>query len=426
MQRNVSRQTVVNSLASSTTATTDNTHRKRTRSTNLSESDGQSLSSTSNTAAVTKRQRNTAVSAVSSPISNRPISHYRFRNRSQTITRSSTPDPRQRLISRRQNQNVGINNSTTSSSRTITTTRALREADNHVQQQNSGLILPPINDTNRTRYDFRPRTQQQTQASPIRRPPIVPRDRPLTAARTTLARNREENLSMSSPAPVLQRLPLNFTDEPMAIVLDTDSSWNASSREPVRNRTTTATTTVPLALPTTPRPATRQYRFIYVNDSDDDETLPSTSADSTSNPPVVVSHDDESSTTTTRSQMTSSTTNATTRRRSSGATSSTNESSNQDSGMSRVRLSRAIEIVIDSIQSLEGAVNSFDQLVFGLIYSRMGSNNFDGIEGMIRLSRILNLPTRLTQTEIDSLPKIVFANKIPTLLRNDNEKEKCP
>ncbi|CAF5030991.1 unnamed protein product, partial [Rotaria magnacalcarata] len=58
--------------------------------------------------------------------------------------------------------------------------------------------------------------------------------------------------------------------------------------------------------------------------------------------------------------------------------------------------------------SLEGAVSSFDQLVFGLIYGRLGTRaESDSIEGMIRLSRILslNLPSRLSQTEIDALPK---------------------
>jgi len=44
-------------------------------------------------------------------------------------------------------------------------------------------------------------------------------------------------------------------------------------------------------------------------------------------------------------------------------------------------LNRAIEIVIDSIQSLEGAVNNFDQLVFGLIYGRLGTRTeFESIE----------------------------------------------
>ncbi len=50
-------------------------------------------------------------------------------------------------------------------------------------------------------------------------------------------------------------------------------------------------------------------------------------------------------------------------------------------GVAHIRLNRAIEIVIDSIQSLEGAVNNFDQLVFGLIYGRMGTRTeFESIE----------------------------------------------
>ncbi len=42
-------------------------------------------------------------------------------------------------------------------------------------------------------------------------------------------------------------------------------------------------------------------------------------------------------------------------------------------GVAHIRLNRAIEIVIDSIQSLEGAVNNFDQLVFGLIYGQLST-----------------------------------------------------
>jgi hypothetical protein len=50
-------------------------------------------------------------------------------------------------------------------------------------------------------------------------------------------------------------------------------------------------------------------------------------------------------------------------------------------GVAHVRLNRAIEIVIDSIQSLEGAVNNFDQLVFGLIYGRLSTRTeYESIE----------------------------------------------
>jgi hypothetical protein len=46
-----------------------------------------------------------------------------------------------------------------------------------------------------------------------------------------------------------------------------------------------------------------------------------------------------------------------------------------------VHLNRAIEIVIDSIQSLEGAVNNFDQLVFSLIYGRWNTRTeFESLE----------------------------------------------
>ncbi len=67
----------------------------------------------------------------------------------------------------------------------------------------------------------------------------------------------------------------------------------------------------------------------------------------------------------------------------SSSSSSTSSINTQDfiSGVAHVRLNRAIEIVIDSIQSLEGAVNNFDQLVFGLIYGRLGTRTeFESIE----------------------------------------------
>ncbi len=68
---------------------------------------------------------------------------------------------------------------------------------------------------------------------------------------------------------------------------------------------------------------------------------------------------------------------------SSSSSSSVTTINTQDfiSGVAHVRLNRAIEIVIDSIQSLEGAVNNFDQLVFGLIYGRLGTRTeFESIE----------------------------------------------
>lgn len=49
--------------------------------------------------------------------------------------------------------------------------------------------------------------------------------------------------------------------------------------------------------------------------------------------------------------------------------------------VAHIRLNRAIEIVIDSIQSLEGAVNNFDQLVFSLIYGPLNTRTeVDGTE----------------------------------------------
>ncbi|CAF5138820.1 unnamed protein product, partial [Rotaria sp. Silwood1] len=113
---------------------------------------------------------------------------------------------------------------------------------------------------------------------------------------------------------------------------------------------------------------------------------------------------------------------------SSNSTTATINTQDFVSGVAYVRLNRAIEIVIDSIQSLEGAVNSFDQLVFGLIYGRLGTRDeSESIEGMIRLSRILNLslPSRLSQDEIDALPKIIFVNK-PGSTSSILLAEKCP
>ena len=61
------------------------------------------------------------------------------------------------------------------------------------------------------------------------------------------------------------------------------------------------------------------------------------------------------------------------------ATNPTTINDNQD--FLNGRHNRAIEIVIDSIHSLEGAVNNFDQLVFGLIYGRLSTRTeFESIE----------------------------------------------
>ena len=57
----------------------------------------------------------------------------------------------------------------------------------------------------------------------------------------------------------------------------------------------------------------------------------------------------------------------------------------------------------------------------------MDKNYFKIIQGMIRLSRILNLhfPSRLTQDEIDAIPKIKFHNKIDST-SSIILVEKCP
>ncbi|CAF0890677.1 unnamed protein product [Rotaria sp. Silwood1] len=167
----------------------------------------------------------------------------------------------------------------------------------------------------------------------------------------------------------------------------------------------------------------RQYRLVYISDDDDQPittTQPSTSIVNTTFNLVTDDEDDNLIRTQVPPRRTARSTSGTihnTRSRTSTDPTSTTTLDNQDfanGGVAHVRLNRAIEIVIDSIQSLEGAVNNFDQLVFGLIYGRFNSRNeFDNIEGMIRLSRILNLnfPSRLTQDEINALPKIKFINK---------------
>ncbi|UJR28085.1 hypothetical protein I4U23_009341 [Adineta vaga] len=201
----------------------------------------------------------------------------------------------------------------------------------------------------------------------------------------------------------------------------------------------------PLILPTPPAVQPRQIRLVYISDEDDEQPITSPTTDniveSVFN--LITADDDNLSTRSTggfgrtsrstfgggfniRSRTTTATPSS-----ASSSSSSTSTINTQDfiSGVAHIRLNRAIEIVIDSIQSLEGAVNNFDQLVFGLIYGRLGTRTeFDSIESMIRLSRILSLnlpPTRLSQEEIDSLPKIIFLNKTgPTTSLQLTEK--CP
>jgi hypothetical protein len=180
----------------------------------------------------------------------------------------------------------------------------------------------------------------------------------------------------------------------------------------------------PQEQPILPVTQSRQYRLVYI--SDDDDQQPTTTTTTQSTPTIVNTtfnlitddEDDEPrrpqvhprrtarSTTATRSRTITDPTNA---------TPTTSENTNYSNGaVAHVRLNRAIEIVIDSIQSLEGAVNNFDQLVLGLLYGRLNTRTeFENFEGMIRLSRILNLnfPSRLTHAEIDALPKIKFLRK---------------
>jgi len=170
---------------------------------------------------------------------------------------------------------------------------------------------------------------------------------------------------------------------------------------------------------------TRQYRFVYI--SDDDEQPTSSSSPSAMNTTVnLVTDDEDDIPQTTRRRTTN---HSRTRPNTDPTSSSTNDNSEHSTSGTggHIRLNRAIEIVIDSIQSFEGAVNNFDQFFFSLIYSRLNSRpEVEGFEGMIRLSRILNLsiPSRLTQDEIDALPQMKFS------LKTDSSSlllvEKCP
>ncbi|CAF0875971.1 unnamed protein product [Adineta ricciae] len=170
----------------------------------------------------------------------------------------------------------------------------------------------------------------------------------------------------------------------------------------------------------------RQYRLVYISD-DDDNNQPTTSSSSAAI--VNLGSDNESIPPRRTARSTSNVIHHTRSRTATDPTNTTRTDSQNFSndGVSPVHIDRAIEIVIDSIQSLEGAVNNFDQLFFSLIYGRLNTRTeYDGTEGMIRLSRILNInfPSRLTQDEIDALPKIQFLDKSDSssiLLA-----EKCP
>ncbi|CAF1378297.1 unnamed protein product [Adineta steineri] len=185
------------------------------------------------------------------------------------------------------------------------------------------------------------------------------------------------------------------------------------------------------ATPSTTQP--RQYRLVYISDDDDQPTTTTqtltTNMNTTFN--LVTDNEDDEPIPPRRTTRSTSNTSHNIRSRTVTDPTSTTTIDNQDfttGGVAHVRLNRAIEIVIDSIQSLEGAVNNFDQLVFSLIYGRLNTRTeFESLEGMIRLSRILNLnfPSRLTQDEIDALPKIKFLNK-SELTSSTLLAEKCP
>jgi len=182
--------------------------------------------------------------------------------------------------------------------------------------------------------------------------------------------------------------------------------------------------------PLSPVAQPRQIRLVYISDDDDQPTTTTQSPPTTFNL-ITDDEDDEPRRSSVPPRRTSRSTNGSRSRTITDPTNTTTIENPEysNNGVAHVRLNRAIEIVIDSIHSLEGAVNNFDQLVFGLIYGRLSTRTeFESIEGMIRLSRILNLnlPSRLTQDEIDALPKIKFLNKTDSTTSSILLVEKCP
>lgn len=176
----------------------------------------------------------------------------------------------------------------------------------------------------------------------------------------------------------------------------------------------------------------RQYRFVYISDDDEQPTTNQSTSSSAMNTTLNLITDDEDDTPQTTHRRTARATNHTRTRTNTDPTSSSiNDNSDHSTNGTggHVRLNRAIEIVIDSIQSLEGAVNNFDQFFFSLIYSRLNTRpEVESFEGMIRLSRILNLsfPSRLSQDEIDALPQINFSTKTDSSSSSLLLVEKCP
>jgi len=179
--------------------------------------------------------------------------------------------------------------------------------------------------------------------------------------------------------------------------------------------------------PLSPVAQPRQIRLVYISDDDAQPTTTTQSPPPTFNL-ITDDEDDEPRRPSVPPRRRSrSTANSRPRTITDPTNTTTNE--NSDDNVSHVRFNRAIEIVIDSITSLEGAVNNFDQLVFGLIYGRLSTRTeYESIEGMIRLSRILNInfPSRLTQDEIDALPKIKFLRKTDATTSSILLVEKCP
>ncbi|CAF0807501.1 unnamed protein product [Adineta steineri] len=294
--------------------------------------------------------------------------------------------------------------------------------------------FPSLNTTataNRQRYNLRQRhaqSQIRLPQVPTPHPTVAPRRirRPIPPVAQALLSSSSTNIAQPLSLPIVPpTLPPPLPPPPIPIL-------------PMNP---------PSALSTPPVIQPRQYRLVYLSDEDDDPSITAQPTATLVNTTLNLITDDEDDGSLRaqgarrRTSRTTSNTGFNTRSRtavtipssasSSSSSSSTSTINTQEfiSGVAHVRLNRAIEIVIDSIQSLEGAVNNFDQLVFGLIYGRLGTRTeFESIEGMIRLSRILNLnvpPSRLTQAEIDELPKIIFVNKTgPT--SSIHLVEKCP
>ncbi|CAF0962047.1 unnamed protein product [Adineta ricciae] len=294
--------------------------------------------------------------------------------------------------------------------------------------------FPSVSTTSTTRQRYNLRTRRP--ASQIRLPQ-VPAAYPAVAPRRF-----RQPIPPINPATHASAAPASSTYSPLI------SPPPPVLPPPIPVTIPISSSVIPLVPPPPPVVQPRQYRLVYISDEDDEQqpvTSPTTDTIVESVYNLLAADGDNLSTRTTlglgRTSRATSGAGFNIRSRATTATplsaSSTSSSSsastinNEDfiTGVTHIRLSRAIEIVIDSIQSLEGTVNNFDQLVFGLIYGRLGTRNeFDSIENMIRLSRILSftLPSpRLSREEIDSLPKISFVNE-RTTTTSIQLAEKCP